>query len=88
VQSLHRILGSTHDIGEAEEILEHILELFADAEGVSTKLKDRVKHDGPSLLRLGTWYFFMTRCADYRPKDRTGNDCDVKQDGHFMERNS
>jgi hypothetical protein len=50
VQSLHQTLESTHDIGKAEEILRHILELFADAEGVSTKLKNRVKPDDANLL--------------------------------------
>jgi hypothetical protein len=50
VQSLCQPLGSTQNIGKAEEILGHILELFADAEGVSTKLKNRVKPDETNLL--------------------------------------
>jgi hypothetical protein len=54
VQSLQQRLGSTNDIGKAEEILGHILELFADAEGVSTKLKERVKPGDPNLLVYNT----------------------------------
>ncbi|KAL8823652.1 MAG: hypothetical protein Q9191_005666 [Dirinaria sp. TL-2023a] len=40
-QSLPQVLGSAQSVTKAEEILGQILELFADAEGISTKFKTR-----------------------------------------------
>jgi hypothetical protein len=49
VQSLHRTTVPAEEIPKAERILGHILELFADAEGVSAKVKTRSSLDEPSL---------------------------------------
>ncbi|MCJ1227993.1 hypothetical protein MMC12_004652 [Toensbergia leucococca] len=49
VQSLQQIFGST-DIDKADGILGQVLELFADAEGVSTKIKGSMKPNDMSLL--------------------------------------
>ena len=64
-QSLPQALDSVQGIKKAEQILGQILELFADAEGISTKFKNRAgqsKHDllvhekevdlGPTALSL------------------------------------
>lgn len=52
VQSLEAAVIPAEDIPKAEKILGQILELFADAEGVSTKLKNRASTDGSSLMVL------------------------------------
>lgn len=43
---------STEDRSKAERVLGQILELFADAEGVSTKFKSRARADDPNLVLL------------------------------------
>lgn len=49
-QSLPSMLKSAHDIEKAEQILGHILELFAEAEGVSDKFKTRGGRSKQQLL--------------------------------------
>jgi hypothetical protein len=50
LQSLNQTLGSAQDKGKAEGILGQILELFAEAEGVSSKIKCRVKPNDATLI--------------------------------------
>ncbi|KAJ9652363.1 hypothetical protein H2201_009224, partial [Coniosporium apollinis] len=54
VQSLHGTLGSAKDVSKAEGVLGQILELFAAAEGVSTKFKGRAKPTNTNLLVYNT----------------------------------
>jgi hypothetical protein len=49
-QSLNRSFRSSQDTGRAERILGQILELFADAEGVSTKIKGHAKPEDTNLV--------------------------------------
>jgi hypothetical protein len=50
LQSLNQILRSAQDVGNAEGILGQILELFAEAEGVSSKINCRVKPNDTTLI--------------------------------------
>jgi len=50
VQSLHQTLGSAQNVDKADRLLGQVLELFAGAEGVSTKFKDRAKPNDMSLV--------------------------------------
>lgn len=49
VQSLHQTLGSAEHVEQADRLLGLILQLFADAEGISTKFRDRNKSKNTSL---------------------------------------
>ncbi|KAI9674384.1 MAG: hypothetical protein M1822_009062 [Bathelium mastoideum] len=49
-QSLKDKFGSDQTIDQAKTLLNQILELFADAEGISMKYKSRTKAGDPSLL--------------------------------------
>jgi Skp family chaperone for outer membrane proteins len=49
VQSLEQRFGSSQNIDHADALLGQILDLFADAEGVSEKYKSRTKADDSSL---------------------------------------
>lgn len=53
-QSLPLVLNSAHDVEKAEQILGQILELFADAEGVSAKLKIRGRRSEQELFVYDT----------------------------------
>lgn len=48
-RSLHEVFGSHQDIKQAEALLGQILELFADAEGVSKRFKSRTNVGDGSL---------------------------------------
>ena len=54
LQPLHQTLGSAQDVDKADKILGHILELFADAEGVSKKFKNRASQNKLDLLVYDT----------------------------------
>ncbi|KAJ9644105.1 hypothetical protein H2199_003973 [Coniosporium tulheliwenetii] len=54
VQTLNQTLVSAENVKKADERLSQILELFADAEGVSAKFKSRTKPDDATLLEQGT----------------------------------
>lgn len=49
-QSLPQVLGSAQDVDKAEQILGQILELFANAEGISAKFKTRGGRSEQELL--------------------------------------
>ncbi|EON63735.1 hypothetical protein W97_02963 [Coniosporium apollinis CBS 100218] len=50
VRSLQQTLRSAQDVAKADAILGQVLDLFADAEGVSVKFKSRAKPGDQSLL--------------------------------------
>ena len=54
MQSLPQTLGSTQDMDRAEQTLGQILKLFADAEGISVKFKNRIGRTEQELLLQDT----------------------------------
>ena len=54
MQSLPQTLGSVQDVDRAEQILGQVLEIFADAEGISVKFKNRIAWTGQELLLHNT----------------------------------
>jgi hypothetical protein len=79
VKSLQQTLGSAQDVHKAKGILGQVLELFADAEGVSTKFKSRAEADDTNLLVYDTQADLDPVMASLHQKMRT---LSIKRQNH------
>jgi Prion-inhibition and propagation/SesB domain on fungal death-pathway protein len=69
-KALQERFGSTQNVSQAEALLGQILELFAEAEGVSTKYKDRTATDDSGLAVYNPQTDFVPAMAALHHKMR------------------